>query len=86
MTPRTRKLLIPLMFGILAIAGAIFGAIAQQEKIPMPAPQAPGQMKKMVLPEAPPAEGAGDHVVPGPEPWYTTFATGEVVGYIEPCG
>jgi hypothetical protein len=25
-------------------------------------------------------------VAPGPEPWYTVFGTGEVIGYIEPCG
>lgn len=22
----------------------------------------------------------------GPDPWYTVFGTGEVVGFIEPCG
>jgi hypothetical protein len=25
-------------------------------------------------------------VAPGPEPWYTVFTTGEVIGFIEPCG
>ena len=71
-----------------------------QQKIPLPAPagteattattpapQEPGQLKKMVLPEAAAGPGGGAVVVtPGPEPWYTVFGTGEVVGYIEPCG
>ena len=42
----------------------------------------------LTVPNQPPSpDGAPTVVVtPGPEPWYTLFASGEVVGYIEPCG
>ena len=81
MTSRVRKMLTGLVLGLLAM----YVALAQQ-KLTLPIQQTPGQPKKMVLAEAPPLEGASVHVVPGPEPWYSVFATGEVVGYIEPCG
>jgi hypothetical protein len=43
--------------------------------------------KKLELPAGviPDAEAPAT-VVPGPDPLYTVFATGDVVGYIEPCG
>ena len=76
----------------LSLAGLAVGLITilapfAQQKLNLPVQQEPGQPKKMVLPEAPPApEGTAVTVAPAPEPWYTVFGTGEVVGYIEPCG
>ena len=70
----------------LAIGGFAFYAAIAQQKLNLPVEQKPGEPKKVLLPEGPPAEGAMMSVVPGPEPWYTVFGTGEVVGYIEPCG
>jgi len=81
LSSRVRVLLTGLTIGLLAIP-----ALLAQQRLNLPIQQTPGQPKKMVLPEAPPAEGIAVHVVPGPEPWYTIFSTGEVVGYIEPCG
>ena len=52
------------------------------------APKPAGQLPTMTIPEGqvnnpgtPPVT-----VQPGPEPWFTLFGTGEVIGYIEPCG
>ena len=45
----------------------------KQLELPSGATQAPG--------EGPPVT-----VIPSPDPLYTVFATGDVVGYIEPCG
>jgi hypothetical protein len=80
-TSRSRFLLFGLLFAVLAI----YAPLAQQ-KLNLPIQQEPGQPKKVVLPEAPVPETVTAAVVPGPEPWYTVFGTGEVVGYIEPCG
>jgi hypothetical protein len=77
---RLRLVIFAVALGLLAA-----GVAVTQPKVALP--------KAGKLPEAtlttplqpPPAEG-GATVTPGPEPWYTLFATGEVVGYIEPCG
>ena len=77
------------MLIFVALAGLAVGAYVAQPKI---APAAPGKPPSMTLttpnPPAPTAEDgqATVHVTPGPEPLYTLFTTGEVVGYIEPCG
>jgi len=82
-----RRRVVLVGFGLAALA-ALAGRtlVAQPQKIAPPA-QA-GRPPKMAVPPglaAPPSIGAVV-VTPSPEPWYTVFATGEVVGYIEPCG
>lgn len=83
LTPRLRRLVIA-----AALVCAALGVFAAQPKTPRPDPSAPF---KLTLPQPNPPPPALDAqgsvtVTPGPEPWYTLFASGEVVGYIEPCG
>ena len=52
-----------------------------------PSPLQPGKSGKFVYSSTAPAtEGDAVTVPPGPDPWYSLFSTGEVIGYIEPCG
>ena len=81
--PHLRRPLVTAALACLAI-----GAFVAQPKLTAPAPGTPPSMT-LTTPNAPSptAEGQSNVVVtPGPEPWYTLFTTGEVVGYIEPCG
>ena len=84
MRPHVRRTLV-----FVALAGLAVGAFVAQPKL---APPAPGKPPSMTLttpnPQAPTGEDgqATVTVTPGPEPLYTLFTTGEVVGYIEPCG
>ena len=76
--------LVAMVLGLLAC-----GELMAQPTIPVrPAEQLPGRPKQMVVPTAPPPTGetAPVTVPAGPDPWYTLFGTGEVIGYIEPCG
>ena len=82
MIGRLRALALPLsgvaLFALVAAAGQ--------------PPQLPGAKagEKVAVPTisvqaAAPGEGSVT-VLPGPDPWYTVFGTGEVIGFIEPCG
>jgi len=75
----------PIMLPLAAIAGTLIFA---QSPVLVRPDRAPGRPPQMVVPQTPPPTGdaAPISIVPGPDPWYTLFATGEVVGYIEPCG
>src|SRR5207244_13280292 len=82
LTFRLRSLLVCVLLLTLAVAG-----LSAQEKVPIgdsPPPAPPAA--PATVPITAPA-GAGTVVVsPGPEPWYTVFGTGAVVGFIEPWG
>lgn len=81
-TPHLARLAIPAILACLAI-----GAFVAQPKI-TPAPGKPPALT-LTMPNQPPPSTEGQvtaTVTPGPEPWYTLFTSGEVVGYIEPCG
>ena len=72
----------------LGIAVSILSASFALGQPKIEAPKTPGPLPTVTLPtgqvnspEAPPVT-----IQPGPEPWFTIFGTGEVVGYIEPCG
>ena len=69
-----------LTLGLLAA-----GVALTQPKVTLPKAGKPPGLTLTTAPQPPPADG-GATVTPGPEPLYTLFATGEVVGYIEPCG
>lgn len=76
------------MAGLTAV---ILGAAFAQTQAPIPVgppKTVPGKPPQMALPMTPPPTSEAKEVTvpPGPDPWYTTFCTGEVVGYIEPCG
>jgi len=80
---RIRRITIGALLACLAIGGFV-----AQPKITAPVPGKPPSLT-LTAPNAPPPTTEGEatvKVVPGPEPWYTLFTTGEVVGYIEPCG
>ena len=77
----------PLLTAALALALAAGGVAAGQPTVTVR--QEPGKPPQVVLPVTPPppqGEPPSATVTPGPDPWYTVFGTGEVVGYIEPCG
>ena len=80
--PRIRRLAIAAALACLAI-----GAFVAQPKVTLPGPGKPPELTLTTPnPTATEGEGATVKVTPGPEPWYTLFTSGEVVGYIEPCG
>ena len=73
----------------IVVAMLACGALMAQPTIPLrPAGPQAGKPPQMVVPTAPPPTGDTTPVTvpPGPDPWYTLFGTGEVIGYIEPCG
>ena len=73
---------------IAALACLAIGAFVAQPKLTAPTPGKPPSMTLTTTNQpSPTTEGQPTaKVTPGPEPWYTLFTTGEVVGYIEPCG
>lgn len=77
-------------FAIAAVlAGLAVGAFIAQPKVVAPGGGKPPTITLDVPNAATPSQALGSataKVTPGPEPWYTLFTTGEVVGYIEPCG
>ena len=73
---------------IAVLACLAVGAFVAQPKLTVPAPGKPPSMT-IAIPNQPSPTAEGQPTVTvtsGPEPWYTLFTTGEVVGYIEPCG
>jgi hypothetical protein len=81
--PRIRRILIA-----AALTGLAIGAFVAQPKVTLPGGGKPPELTLTTPNQAPPTtEGeVTARVTPGPEPWYTLFTSGEVVGYIEPCG
>ena len=72
-----RALTAGLAAGVLAIAGAWAQPSVQIQNPPSAAPTVNINANAVMPPVT---------VAAGPEPWYTIFATGEVIGFIEPCG
>ena len=88
-TPRMRTILRSHLRRLLvtaALACLAVGAFIAQPKLTAPIPGKPPSMTLTDLNAPGPPPQTSATVTPGPEPWYTLFTTGEVVGYIEPCG
>jgi len=71
-----------------ALACLAIGAFIAQPKVTAPTAGKPPSLT-LTTPNPPPPGTEGQTTVtvtPGPEPLYTLFTSGEVVGYIEPCG
>src|SRR5881409_3205814 len=89
--PQEVHLTVPRRFALVLLGLIVLGAagLFAQPKLQTTSPGAPGAPP---APSAPPKlsvaapQGGQIAVPPGPEPWYTVFGTGEVIGYIEPCG
>lgn len=71
-----------LSIGITVVLCAVAGLSAQPK---VPITDKPASVPTVSITPGLPGEGVVT-VSPGPEPWYTVFGTGEVVGFIEPCG